>query len=222
MRRAHAGNAPRRDLAALGDERVQQPHVLVVDVVDLVDAEPAHLLAPEILLLAGDRFVAAGGPHRRTLWVVRLFVLPWLTPLLSVYLGALLRWLAAAGLLGAGRAGHRCAGHGPRAEPGSSCAGAAGAASAGRACGRRASRDASSRFSIFFSFSSMRTVMNLITHVGHAQAALDFLHQSAGPTSELHQHVEAFVALLHAIGQLAHAPLVVFVDGAAGVGDHVA
>src|SRR6185312_6975300 len=61
MRRADSRNAPRRDLAALGNEGVQQAHVLVIDVVDFIDAEPAHFLAPEILLLAHHGFVAAGG-----------------------------------------------------------------------------------------------------------------------------------------------------------------
>src|ERR1700679_311093 len=64
MRRAYARNTPRRDLPALGNERQQQPHFLVIDIVDLVDAEPAHLLAPEILFLARNRFVAAGGTLR--------------------------------------------------------------------------------------------------------------------------------------------------------------
>src|SRR4029078_6425227 len=57
----HAGDAAGRDLAALGNEGVQQAHVLVIDVVDFVDAEPAHFFAPEILLLAHHGFVAAGG-----------------------------------------------------------------------------------------------------------------------------------------------------------------
>src|SRR5579862_8261722 len=62
--RAHARNAARRDLSPLAQERAQQPHVLVVDIVDSVDTKPAHFLAPEILLLARDRLVAAGGPLR--------------------------------------------------------------------------------------------------------------------------------------------------------------
>src|SRR6266403_140183 len=49
VRGAHARNAARRDLAALGNEGSEQPHVLVVDVVDPIDAEPAYFLAPEIL-----------------------------------------------------------------------------------------------------------------------------------------------------------------------------
>src|SRR5256885_1900360 len=47
MQRARARNTPRQDFAAFGDKRSQQLHVLVVDVVDLVRAELAHLAAPE-------------------------------------------------------------------------------------------------------------------------------------------------------------------------------
>src|SRR5689334_3948925 len=66
VRRADARNAPRNDLAALGNETREQPHVLIVDVVDSFDAKPANLLAPEILfLLSGDGFITAGGPLPR-------------------------------------------------------------------------------------------------------------------------------------------------------------
>jgi hypothetical protein len=51
VRRAHARNAARDDLAALRHEGVQRLDVLVIDVVDLLDAETAYLLAPEILFL---------------------------------------------------------------------------------------------------------------------------------------------------------------------------
>src|ERR1041385_6275421 len=44
---AGAGNAPRQNLAALGHERPDQLHILVVDVVDLVRAELADLAAAE-------------------------------------------------------------------------------------------------------------------------------------------------------------------------------
>src|SRR5258707_1395449 len=44
---AGAGNAPRQDLAALGHERPDQLHILVVDVVDLVRAELADLATAE-------------------------------------------------------------------------------------------------------------------------------------------------------------------------------
>src|SRR5262249_27221415 len=47
VHRAGARDAPRQDLAALGDERPDQLHVLVVDVVDLVRAELADLAAAE-------------------------------------------------------------------------------------------------------------------------------------------------------------------------------
>src|SRR6185437_1464511 len=53
------------DLAALGDESLEHPDVLVVDIVDLLDAETANLLAPEVLFLAyRGGFVAASGPLR--------------------------------------------------------------------------------------------------------------------------------------------------------------
>src|ERR1700757_1614059 len=56
MRRAHARQAARNDLAALGDELSEQPVVLVVDVFDLFDAELANLLAPEELASPGSAF----------------------------------------------------------------------------------------------------------------------------------------------------------------------
>ena len=62
VRRADAGNAAGHDLAALGDERLQHPDVFVIDVVDLLDAETANLLAPEVLFLSHrGGFVATGG-----------------------------------------------------------------------------------------------------------------------------------------------------------------
>src|SRR5204862_6006887 len=62
MRRADAGNTAWDNLAALGNKRVEQAGVFIVNIVDLLDTEPAHFLTPEILLLSGDRFVAASGP----------------------------------------------------------------------------------------------------------------------------------------------------------------
>src|SRR5580765_1050345 len=47
VHRAGAGNTARQNLAALGHERTQQLHVLVVDIVDLVRAELADLPAAE-------------------------------------------------------------------------------------------------------------------------------------------------------------------------------
>ena len=62
-RSADTGDAAGNNRAPLGDERVEHLDVFVVNVVDLLDAEPAYLLAPEILLLLrGNRLVAAGGP----------------------------------------------------------------------------------------------------------------------------------------------------------------
>src|SRR5436190_12332779 len=62
VRGAHARDAAGDDLAALGHEGVKHLHVLIVDVVDLLDAEPANFLAPEISLLSAcDRLIATGG-----------------------------------------------------------------------------------------------------------------------------------------------------------------
>src|SRR6187399_703245 len=47
VQRAGAGDPPRLDLAALGQERRQQADVLVVDVVDLLRAELAHAAPAE-------------------------------------------------------------------------------------------------------------------------------------------------------------------------------
>src|SRR5438067_12806110 len=47
VHRARAGDAARQDFAALRHERADQLDVLVIDVVDLVRAELAHLAAPE-------------------------------------------------------------------------------------------------------------------------------------------------------------------------------
>ena len=88
------------------------------------------------------------------------------------------------------------------------------------ACAPRAYRAAFLRFSIFFSFSSMRTVMNLITmSVTRRRRSTSFT--SSGVERELNQDVMPFVVFRHAIGQLAHAPLVDLVDGALAGGDHV-
>src|SRR5262245_61194945 len=58
VHRAGARDATRQDLAALGDERSDQLHVLVVDVVDLVRAELAHLAAAEQRAALALRLVA--------------------------------------------------------------------------------------------------------------------------------------------------------------------
>src|SRR6185503_12036018 len=47
VRRAHAGDAPRLNLAALRNERRQELHVLVADVVDLLDTELAQAAPAE-------------------------------------------------------------------------------------------------------------------------------------------------------------------------------
>src|SRR5580658_4369129 len=62
VRRAHAGNPPRSDLAAFGKKIRESADILVVDVVDFLDTEAANFLPPEILFFpGGNRFVAAGG-----------------------------------------------------------------------------------------------------------------------------------------------------------------
>src|ERR1700686_1688496 len=52
MRRTHAGQPPRHDLSALGDELPQHAVILVIDVFNFLDAELAHFLAPEKLASA--------------------------------------------------------------------------------------------------------------------------------------------------------------------------
>src|SRR5580700_1593641 len=52
MRSADSGQAARDDLATLGNKLREQAHVLVVDVLDFLDAELANLLAAEILAAA--------------------------------------------------------------------------------------------------------------------------------------------------------------------------
>jgi hypothetical protein len=47
--RAYPGQTARHNLATLSHKLLQQPHIFVVDVVDLLDAEPANLLTPEKL-----------------------------------------------------------------------------------------------------------------------------------------------------------------------------
>jgi hypothetical protein len=56
--RAAAGDTARDDLAALGDEAAEAPHVFVVDEIDLVRAELANFAAPEAATL--DRFLSWG------------------------------------------------------------------------------------------------------------------------------------------------------------------
>src|SRR5690348_8873375 len=65
MGRAHSGNPPRRDFAALGYEVAQHLHIFIVDVVDLLDAKPAHFLTSEILFLSGcNGLISARGALR--------------------------------------------------------------------------------------------------------------------------------------------------------------
>src|SRR5258708_33315997 len=52
MWRADAGQAPRHDLSALGDELAKHAVVFVVDVFDFFDPELANFLAPEKLASA--------------------------------------------------------------------------------------------------------------------------------------------------------------------------
>src|SRR5579863_8481211 len=57
-------------------------------------------------------------------------------------------------------------------------------------------------------------------HVGDAHAALHFVHQ-IGRARKNEQHVTAFVEFRNAIGQLADAPVVNFVDRTLAGGDHL-
>src|SRR5262245_6941250 len=72
VHRARARDPPRQDLAALGHERPDQLHVLVVDVVDLVRAELADLAAAEqraplLLALFAALLIAALAAAARSL-----------------------------------------------------------------------------------------------------------------------------------------------------------
>src|SRR5581483_8910003 len=61
VRSADARYATGRDLASLGNKAIEQSRVLIVNIVDLLDAESAHFLAPEVLFLSGsDGLIAAG------------------------------------------------------------------------------------------------------------------------------------------------------------------
>ena len=151
------------------NERVQQSDVLVIDVVDLVDAETANLLAPEILLLAGDRLVAAGRTLRCADGTSTSVVQPWLflCPFSAAVLGCV-RWAGCGGAAGSGRTRQRSRRQALAPDHRRSAAWRRnGRQLAGCTCGAglRAARFSRAflRFSIFFSFSSMRTVMNFIT-----------------------------------------------------------
>jgi hypothetical protein len=70
VRRAHASETARNDLPALSDELPEQAHVLVIDVIDLLDAELADLLATEEFAVA-TRATGAGARttlRTRTVW----------------------------------------------------------------------------------------------------------------------------------------------------------
>ena len=98
-----------------------------------------------------------------------------------------------------------------RGNSGEATAGADGAGAGLRAA--RFSR-AFLRFSMRFSFSSMRTVMNFITRSATRSRRSISLTVS-GLRGELQQDVLPFVVLQHAVGELANAPLFGFVDRAA-------
>jgi hypothetical protein len=55
MRRAHTGQAARRNLSALRDELRQQAHIFVINRLDLLDAKLTYFLAPEKLAAAFAR-----------------------------------------------------------------------------------------------------------------------------------------------------------------------
>src|SRR5207248_4195166 len=65
VRRAHARQTARHDLAAFGDKLRQQAHILVIDRLDFLRAELANLLAAEILPSAGPAFTTATGSGAR-------------------------------------------------------------------------------------------------------------------------------------------------------------
>src|SRR5207248_2243954 len=86
--RRHRGDAARHDLAALGDEALQQPDVLVVDLRRVGSGERAGFAAPEEGP-AGNRRRA---PARCALaFHLRLHLFPWRT-LVGRPLAAALRW----------------------------------------------------------------------------------------------------------------------------------
>ncbi len=64
VRRAHAGQTPRRDLAALGHKLGQQTHVFVIDGFNLLGAEFADFFAPKIFAATWAAFAAASAGAR--------------------------------------------------------------------------------------------------------------------------------------------------------------
>src|SRR5712691_8887679 len=66
VRRAHSSQAPRHDLAALGDELRQQTHVFVVDRLNLLHAKFADLLAAEIFAATFPATARAASRTRTT------------------------------------------------------------------------------------------------------------------------------------------------------------
>src|SRR5271157_2420099 len=193
VRRAHARDAARNDLPALRHKGVQHLHVLVIDVVDALHAEAAHLLAPEILLLLrGDRFVAAGGTLSRAAWS-------------SFGFGHELRLL-------------RHAGHGGRRFRHLL---RQGRLSRGRRCRSRSRPLGRPLVPLLLPF--VQPLQRLVdahrnelqNDVRDAQAALQFLH-AIGFGRELEQHIGAFAILIDAIRQAALAPLFDFVHRCPG------
>ena len=67
MRRANAGQSPRNDPSAFRDKLREQTNVLVIDSLDLFDAELANFLAAKILTAA----TAAPRGRRRGRQVVK-------------------------------------------------------------------------------------------------------------------------------------------------------
>jgi hypothetical protein len=68
MRRAHAGQASRGDLATLGHELRQQTHVFVIDRFNLLDAELANFFAPEIFAATFARSARTATRGPRAAW----------------------------------------------------------------------------------------------------------------------------------------------------------
>src|ERR1035438_8723218 len=195
VRRAHARYTARHDLTPLRHAGVQHLHVLVVDIVDLLDAEPAYLLAPEILLLlGGNRLVAARGTLRRAAW-------------------SSFRFRHGLCLLRQARKG--------RARYWSRCWWFRHRLRQGRLCRNRHGRGvqgALGRPLVPFLLALVQPLQRLVdahgeefqNHVRNSQAAFQFL-DDRGLTGELEEHVCPLAVLVHPISQPALAPLIDFV-----------
>src|SRR5205085_10586086 len=173
-------------------------HVLVVDIVDLLDAEAAHLLAAEILLLlSGNCLVAARGPLSRA---ARSSFGFWhglsLRPRHPRQYGRRFRHLLSQRRLC--RPGRRSRGPGRRAP-------------------RRPLIPV-----LLALFEALEALVNthrqkLQDHVRYAQAAFQLLNRGRF-RGELEQHIGAFPVLVNPVSQPALAPFIHFVYRGSGRG----